>query len=274
MADGTPNTDRTMENPTSFSLNQAIRNWRESLRHSPHIREEDLAELEAHVRDSVTALQAKGLSEEEGFLLATRRLGKAAKLEPEFAKVNRAEVWLNRLLWMLIGLQVWGVLTAVSRFLTNAMVVGGWWGLGLPTPSSQWGLTWSRALLPATLMSLVHLQVLGGILVGLWRVIRRKEMHANDFLVRALRRPVLLGTGAVLMLLVLSAVGPVEQMLISRRCQPPEVGAISLCQGLSWSLFRFAETFGFVALTIALLRRRFRPLAPADVLGQCPANVG
>ena len=263
MVDGTPNIDQTMEDPTSFNLNQAIRNWRESLRYSPHLREENLAELEAHVRDSITALQAKGLSEEEGFLLATRRLGKAAKLELEFAKVNRAEVWLNRLLWMLIGLQVWGVITTVSRFLTNALVVGGWWGLGLQTPSSQWGLTWSRAVLPATLMSLLHVLVLGGILAGLWRIIRAKEMDANDFLARALRRPVLLGAGAVLMLLVLSAVGPVEQMLISRRCPPPDVGAISLCQGLSWSLFRFVETLGFVALTIALLRRRLRPLAPA-----------
>ncbi len=273
MVDGTRKPDKIMEDPTSFNLKQALRSWRESLRYSPHLREEDLAELEAHVRDSITALQAKGLSEEEGFLLATRRLGKAAKLEPEFAKVNRAEVWLNRLLWMLIGLQVWGVITMVSKFLTNALVVGGWWGLGLQTPSSQWGLTWSRAMLPATLVSLVHLLVLGGILAGLWRIIRAKEMDANDFLARALRRPVLLGAGAVLILLVMSAVGPVEQMLIFRHCSPPEVGAISLCQALSGSLFRFAETLGFAALTIALLRRRFCPLAPSDVLGQRPVSV-
>jgi hypothetical protein len=264
VVDGTPNTHQTMEDPTSFDLNQAIRNWRGPLRHSAHLREEDLAELEAHVRDSVTALQAKGLSQEECFLLATRRLGKPAALDPEFAKVNLAEVWLNRLLWMLIGLQVWGVITTVSKFLTNAVVVGGWWGLGFPTPSSQWGLSWSRAVVPATLMSVVHLLLLGGILVGLWRIIRRNEMDANDFLARALRRPVLLGAGAVLLLLVLSAIAPVEQMLMWRRSSPPEMGAISLCQALSGWLFRLAETLGFVVLTIALLRRRFRTMSSAS----------
>jgi hypothetical protein len=136
--------------------------------------------------------------------------------------------------------------------------------LGFPTPSSQWGLSWSRAVVPATLMSVVHLLLLGGILVGLWRIIRRNEMDANDFLARALRRPVLLGAGAVLLLLVLSAIAPVEQMLMWRRSSPPEMGAISLCQALSGWLFRLAETLGFVVLTIALLRRRFRPMSSAS----------
>ena len=41
-------------------------------------------------------------------IVATRRLGRPAGLESEFAKINRREVWLSRLLWMLIGIQVWG----------------------------------------------------------------------------------------------------------------------------------------------------------------------
>ena len=45
------------------------------------------------MRDSVTKLQDQGLSEEETFLIAIRRAGNIAKLEPEFAKVNRD--WLE-----------------------------------------------------------------------------------------------------------------------------------------------------------------------------------
>src|ERR1039457_5316434 len=98
-----------MENPTTFDLNNAICRWRDGLRQSPHFREENLAELEAHLRDSVAELQGRGLPDEEAFLLATRRLGNPARLDSEFAKVNRRQVWLHRVLWMLVGIQVWGL---------------------------------------------------------------------------------------------------------------------------------------------------------------------
>ena len=97
-----------MENPTAFDLNHAISRWRDDLRQSPYFREENLAELEAHLRDSVAELQGRGLTDEEAFLLATRRIGDPERLDPEFAKVNRGQVWLNRVLWMLVGVQVWG----------------------------------------------------------------------------------------------------------------------------------------------------------------------
>src|SRR5208282_4573250 len=104
-----------MENQTSFDLNDAVRNWRGGLSRSPQFRGEDIAELEAHLRDSVAAFGKKGLSEEEAFLLAVRRLGNQAKLEPEFAKINRTEVWLNRALWMLVGILLWGQLGFLSQ---------------------------------------------------------------------------------------------------------------------------------------------------------------
>ncbi len=98
-----------METQSTFILNNAIQSWRDGLGRSPNLREENLAELEGHLRDSVAALQGQGLSEEEAFLLAARRLGHPAGLESEFAKINRREVWVNRLLWMLIGIQAWPV---------------------------------------------------------------------------------------------------------------------------------------------------------------------
>ena len=62
-----------MENQTPFDLNNALRNWREGLSRSPQFRHEDLAELEAHLRDSIAALESKGLSAEEAMLQASRR---------------------------------------------------------------------------------------------------------------------------------------------------------------------------------------------------------
>ena len=82
-----------MENVSQFDMNASLGLWLERLAQSPHFRNENVTEMESHVRDSVTKLQSQGLSEEESFLIAIRRVGSVGKLEPEFAKVNRN--WLN-----------------------------------------------------------------------------------------------------------------------------------------------------------------------------------
>lgn len=79
-----------MESTTQFDLNIALQLWLERLGQSPQVKVENLRELESHVRDSMGQLQCKGLSSEESFLVATHRVGSPAKLEPEFAKVNRS----------------------------------------------------------------------------------------------------------------------------------------------------------------------------------------
>ncbi len=77
-----------MENETPFDLEEAIRNWLNSLLQSSRLRAEELEELELHLRDSVIALQKRGLSEEESWLIAQRRLGQRETLKKEFAKVT------------------------------------------------------------------------------------------------------------------------------------------------------------------------------------------
>ena len=89
-----------MENISQFDLNTALRLWLEQLGQSPQVKAENLKEMESHVSDSVMQLQSKGLSPEESFLIATRRAGSPAKLETEFAKINRNP--LNKILHGLI----------------------------------------------------------------------------------------------------------------------------------------------------------------------------
>jgi hypothetical protein len=88
MAQRPRNPDKSMEHISEFDLNTALRGWLEALAQSPHFQKENVAELESHVRDSVGQLQSHGLSAEESFLIATRRVGSMEKLEGEFAKVN------------------------------------------------------------------------------------------------------------------------------------------------------------------------------------------
>ena len=79
-----------METASQFDLGSALQHWLDQLGQSPQVKAENLKELESHVRDSVVRLQSQGLSFEESFLIATHRVGSPAKLEPEFAKVNRS----------------------------------------------------------------------------------------------------------------------------------------------------------------------------------------
>ena len=89
MAQRPQDLNKSMENQSEFDLNTALCCWLEALSQSPHFRKENVAELESHLRDSVGRLQDTGLSLEESFFIATRRVGSPEKLEGEFAKVNK-----------------------------------------------------------------------------------------------------------------------------------------------------------------------------------------
>ncbi|HWQ90615.1 MAG TPA: permease prefix domain 1-containing protein [Clostridia bacterium] len=108
-----------METATPFDLNKAIQSWREKLASSPAVRAGDADELEMHLRDSITALEGKGLTAQEAFWVAKSRLGTHEALEVEFGKVNAEQVWIDRLLWMMTGAIVLGL----GSSLTNGFVL-------------------------------------------------------------------------------------------------------------------------------------------------------
>jgi hypothetical protein len=115
------NLDETMENETSFDLNAAIQRWRGQLSKFPSFRADDLEELESHVRDSALSLRAQGLTDEEAFLIAVRRTGAGDVLAAEFAAVNGSSVWLDRLLWMIMGSIA---ISALWSLTTTVLFVG------------------------------------------------------------------------------------------------------------------------------------------------------
>jgi hypothetical protein len=249
-----------METPTAFVLNDAIQSWRDALSQSPNFREGDLAELEAHLRDSVAALQGRGLTEEEAFRLATRRLGHPAGLEPEFAKINRSEVWLHRLLWMVVGVQAWGLVSTLSHTATDAAVLGGLAGFGYKyRPSPQGAFPWpAESVLPAALLLLGNFLALAGCVAGCCWLARRTGKSGSRVAVKALRRPVLTGLAFVLLVVLISSLWQIETPLLVHYYSQAEVGTICTSESLASLVLRPAQTIGFVVLTILLLRRRFR----------------
>ncbi len=110
-----------------FELESQIRKWRGHLRSTGSLGEEELEELESHLRDSIDDLTSRGVTTEEAFLVSVRRMGDTEALSDEFAKVSTESLWRQLLVpapdepsrrrqrteWILvIGLAVLGGLLA------------------------------------------------------------------------------------------------------------------------------------------------------------------
>jgi len=181
-----------METTTSFNLNRAIQQWRENLAQSPAICSENLDELETHLRDSVAILQTRNLSDEESFLVATKRVGSGVTLGREFGKVNAVNIWVERCLWALIVMQIWtlfqGLFASIGLILQLA-----------PLNLSRSSFGWSTVIqiifgttIPLAVTTLIF-----------WRLFKSPKTKIGNFLEKISNQPVTLAA----LLFVLNAGG-------------------------------------------------------------------
>jgi len=81
------------DNPAASSLEAQIEAWRAHLRKSHAITTQDAAELEDHLREQIASLGADGLSDDEAFLVAVKRMGALNALTREFAREHSDRLW-------------------------------------------------------------------------------------------------------------------------------------------------------------------------------------
>jgi hypothetical protein len=74
-------------------LEEQIAQWREYLRRRQAFHGSDVEELEGHLRDQLTALTEAGLTGEEAFLVAVKRMGSLDALSREFARAHSDRLW-------------------------------------------------------------------------------------------------------------------------------------------------------------------------------------
>ena len=106
-----------MENQTRFDLNAAIENWRNELAAQPKLAVDDRRELETHLRDAIAGFRQRGLSDEESFWLARRRVGQPQQLGEEFVKADPAKIWRERILWaaiILLAIRLWSGISSMA----------------------------------------------------------------------------------------------------------------------------------------------------------------
>jgi hypothetical protein len=70
-----------------------IAHWRAYLERSPAVSARDVEELEAHLRELIADLDALGLTEEETFLVAVKRMGEVDAISREFAREHSERLW-------------------------------------------------------------------------------------------------------------------------------------------------------------------------------------
>lgn len=100
-----------MESESGFDLDASVNGWRRSLEQQRGLTSDRIRELVQHLVESMERLQERGLTAEESFWIARRRLGSPETLAEEFIKADPAAVWRERLMWMILGLfvfRLWG----------------------------------------------------------------------------------------------------------------------------------------------------------------------
>src|SRR3989337_1561363 len=75
------------------SLEEQISQWRSYLLRRQAIHSVDVAEVEDHLREQVAALIKSGLSSDEAFLVAVKRMGSLDALSREFAREHSDRLW-------------------------------------------------------------------------------------------------------------------------------------------------------------------------------------
>jgi hypothetical protein len=245
-----------MENTASFDLNRAIAEWRHHLGQSPAYRADDLEEMELHLRDASDQLRGAGLTDEEVFLVATHRVGPPQALEAEFAKINGRSVWLDRVLWILLGVQAWVLMGVVANMLSSLaglfafkFLAGSSWLPRVPSGSLQ--------PVPILLVIMINLLAIGAFCALCWMQVRRIGPRLPDLL----RQPGWLARRLIVLCAVISLASllrPLTNALAARTIDAATFGNLAISSSVAELVLFVAKTVVITWLGVALVRRHQR----------------
>lgn len=159
------------------SLDSRVTEWRAAVLRGPAMSEADADELEGHLREQVADLETAGLSGEEAFLIAMRRLGKVDELTAEYAREHSDRLWKQfavpthssgrqtSILAMVGFAFLTAVLVQVARLLAEPTGSLGDWFLRnlsfmvIPVLAAYFvyvrRMTWSRVVAPAMALAVL-----------------------------------------------------------------------------------------------------------------------
>ena len=187
-----------MENQTRFDLDAAIKNWRQEINGQSQLTAENCRELDAHLTDTVRELQKRGLSDEEAFWLARRRVGNTQQVAEEFVKADPSRLWRERVFWMacaVLALSIWQHCASAMLFRT-LMDSGSWRVLRLKDWVPDWLVFymphWMQEIRNSEFVTLTSFLVWITPFVTVFYLVKKGYWHrterAIDFLFKSRRR--------------------------------------------------------------------------------------
>lgn len=121
---------------TVHTIDSRIGEWRAAILRNRAVTEPDADELEGHLREQATELEALGLTGDEAFLIAVRRLGEIDQITAEYAREHSDRLWKQlaipsshtgerrSLSVMLAFAALAAILIHVLRLLSEAEIIG------------------------------------------------------------------------------------------------------------------------------------------------------
>ena len=114
---------------TSFNMEQAIEKHIATLASAGTLLPDDVKELTSHLMEAVATLTQQGLSEEEAFIIATKRLGTRQQLANEYGKVNPSMqvngIWAPMIFGFATLTGLWWLGTAILAFVYGGALANG-----------------------------------------------------------------------------------------------------------------------------------------------------
>jgi hypothetical protein len=233
-----------MENPSEFDLNGTLARWRQDWASASALGAEDRRELEAHLRDSMARLQGAGLSPQEAFLVASRRLGTRRELEREFGKVNEKRIWVDRAVWMVAGLLGFNVLAWMMTL--SSSLIG-----PLNSPNLN-------AHVIVGLVFLTRWILCAAALTVVWHFVTRRPAWFARLVQLCLRRPLLPILGLIWFNYSML---PLYRWLVDIISSPPSPEAIRHLHEMApifngWAMWNFFVTIVVLMAALCQLARR------------------
>jgi len=112
-----------MENRTEFNLNKNIEIWKSELSQKSNMSQDNINELESHLRDEIHELELLGLNTEESLLIAEKRIGNVEDLRTEFGKINKGIYFRNKIIPYLKGILLSFAFVTVIDLMTNLIIL-------------------------------------------------------------------------------------------------------------------------------------------------------
>ena len=222
-------------------VDKLIANWKSSIATSEALRNDDLDELEEHLRCAVERYQQNGLSLEDAFFLAERKLGSPGQLDGEFSKTNIDYIWTQRIAWMLIGFVLMSVAFRMVGFVGR---IAFWTGMSVS--------------LSPTLTAVGQNALMAIVWSGLLFLLIRAR-HNDRGLRRLFRQGSRWSLTAVILavagiLLLVEATNQISQVVVMQHVTPTELGEYFVANWIGGFLLQ--QLTIIASLVVAILLRR------------------